>query len=95
MATGGKPWRLEDRAPLPWRPRRIIQRPHEPAFAFQQPHHFLLVPEMIAARDDIHPAREDFLRRLDRDARAAGGVLAIGHHQVQGRVAAAIGEQAP
>ena len=59
-----QPWRLEDRAPLPWRAGRIVQRTNEPAFAFEQLHDFLLVPEMIAAGDDVHARGKDFLRRI-------------------------------
>jgi hypothetical protein len=38
---------------------------------------------MIAGGDDVHARLKDFLRRRHRDARTAGGVLAIGHHQAK------------
>ena len=38
---------------------------------------------MVAAGDDVHAGGEDFLGGLGRDARAAGGVLAVGDDEVK------------
>ena len=42
-----------------------------------------MVPQMIATGDDVHAPRKDLLGCLGRNARTAGGVLAISNHQVQ------------
>ena len=63
IATGGRPGAWKDSAPLPRRAGRIVQRPNEPAFAFEQLYDLLLVPEMIAGGDDVHARLKDFLRR--------------------------------
>ena len=41
----------------------------------------------------MSPRREDFLRRIHRDARTAGGVLAIGHHQAQAMSVPQLGDE--
>src|SRR5581483_324433 len=48
----------------------------------------LLVPEMVAAGDDVHAGGKDFRGRLGRDAGAAGGVFASGDDEI-GRMLAA------
>ena len=48
---------------------------------------------MIAAGDDIHARREDLLGRIHRDARAAGGVLAVGHHQAHSMLLPQLGNE--
>ena len=70
-------------APLPRRARRIIERAHESLFVRQQFHHFLLIPQMIAAGDDIHAGGKDFLGGPGGDATAPGGVLAVGDDEIQ------------
>src|ERR1019366_2856985 len=78
-----QPGPLEDGAPLPWRSGRIVQRPNEPALAFEQSHDFLLVPQMIATGNDVHARSEDLLRRIHRDTRTASRILPVSHHQAQ------------
>jgi len=60
----------------------VIQRAQEARLAFEQLHHFLLVPEMIAAGDDVDARREDFRRRGRGDTGAAGGVFAVGNGDI-------------
>ncbi len=43
----------------------------------------LLVPQMVAGGDDVHAGVQDFARGVDRDARAAGGVFAVGNDEVK------------
>jgi hypothetical protein len=38
---------------------------------------------MISSGDNIHSAQKQLLGQPRRDSQAAGGILAIGHHQVQ------------
>src|ERR1051325_9405270 len=74
---------LRDGAPLPWRSGRIIQRPQEARLPLQQRDDFLLIPEVVAGRDDIDAAGEDFLGGLDGNPGTAGSIFTIGNHQTE------------
>src|SRR5690606_7911696 len=41
-----------------------------------------LVPDVIAKGDRVHPALEDGPGQGSRDARAGGGIFAVGHDEV-------------
>ena len=71
---------------------RIIDRTHEAFFTHEQFHHFLLIPQMIAAGDGIHSRSKDFVSHLGRDAVAASGVFAIGDNEVQAVLRAQFGK---
>ena len=49
---------LQNRAALAGRAGRIIQRTQKTFFVLQQFHDFLLVPQMVAAGDDVHAGAE-------------------------------------
>src|SRR5439155_26855750 len=74
--------RLKTNAALAWGSGRIIQGPNKPSLIGEQLGDFFLVPEMIAAGHDVHASREDVFGGFRSNARAAGGILAIGHHEV-------------
>jgi tRNA/tmRNA/rRNA uracil-C5-methylase (TrmA/RlmC/RlmD family) len=74
---------LEYHAALTRRPLRIVKRAQEARLTLKQADDFLLVPEMVAGRNDVHTRAEDFARGVRRDARAAGGVLPVGDDQVR------------
>lgn len=48
---------------------------------------------MVAARDDVDARRENLLSGFDRDARPAGGVLAIGDYEIQGVLVTEFGDE--
>lgn len=73
---------LTNRRPLPGCSRGVVDGPHKSGFVRQQLDHLLLVPEMIARGDDIHPALKDRFCRLGGDAGAARGVFSVGHHNL-------------
>ena len=70
-------------AALAGRAGRVVQRAHETRLIGEQRDDFLLVPEMVAAGDDVHAAGEEVRRSFRRDAGAAGGVLAIGDDDIE------------
>jgi len=41
-----------------------------------------MIPQMIAAGDDVHAGGKDFLRGGRRDARTAGGIFPVGDDEV-------------
>lgn len=84
---------VENGTALPLCSGRVIQRAQKALLACEQFHHFLLVPEMIAAGDDIHAGGKDFLGGFGRDAGAASGVLAIGNYEVQRVLGAESGQE--
>ena len=74
---------FKDAAAVSGHLRRIIQRAQKTFFAGQQLHHFLLVPQMVTAGDDVHARRKNFRRGFGRDAGAAGRVLAVGDDKIE------------
>src|SRR5262249_33648881 len=62
---------------------RIIQWPDEAFLFLEQFGHFLLIPKVVAAGDDVHARRENLLSGLDGDPGAAGGVFAIDHDDIE------------
>jgi len=79
----GQAVRMENVTPLSRSSRRIIERSQEPALALDQVVDFLLIPKMIAAGDDVHTRREDFLGGFGSDAGTPGRVFAISDDQLQ------------
>src|SRR5438067_2212971 len=63
--------------------RRIIDRANEPWRAFDENERLLLVPGMIAERDRIDAGIDQFAINSFGNAEAAGGILAVGHHQIE------------
>ena len=61
---------------------RIVGRPNQPRLVADEFQRLALVPHVIAGGDHVHAGREDLEHVLARDARAAGGVLAVGDHQI-------------
>ena len=74
---------FKNSAPLPRRADGIIERTQKAFFVREQFRHFLLVPQMVAAGDDIHAGVEDFPGGFGGDAGAAGGVLAVGDDEIE------------
>ena len=65
-------------------PRRVgvVHRANQPRLDADVLEDFLLVPDVIAGRDDIHALRDQAVADLARDAVAAGRVLAVGDDQI-------------
>ncbi len=42
----------------------------------------LLIPAMVAARQDFNPQAEEFLRQPRGNPEARSGILAVGDHQI-------------
>ena len=42
----------------------------------------LLIPTMVAARQDFNPQAEEFLRQPRGNPEARSGILAVGDHQI-------------
>ena len=61
----------------------VVQRTQKARLAVKQFGHGLLIPQMIAAGDDINAGGKKFARDGRRDAVAAGGVLAVGDDEIQ------------
>ena len=57
--------------------------------------HFLLVPKMIAAGDDVHARIEEFVGGIDGDAGAAGGVFAVGDDEVEAKALSQLWKKLP
>ena len=93
LAFGLWPLDFKYGAALSRRAGRIIQRSQKAFFAGKQFHDFLLVPQMVAAGDDIHAGREDFPGGFGRDAGAAGGVFAIGDDEIERMLFTEFGQQ--
>ncbi len=72
---------------------RIIERAEETFLVCEQFHDFFLVPQMIAAGDDVHAGGKNFLGNLGRDAVAAGGVFAVGNDEIELVLFAEFGEK--
>jgi len=62
----------------------IVQRAQEAGLVVQEFGDLLLVPEVVAAGDDVDAGGEDLFGGARGDAGAAGGVLAVGHDEVEG-----------
>jgi len=62
----------------------IVKRAQDPFVGQHQRHLLLFVPDVIAAGDAVHPHVEQFLGGFQGQAEAAGGVLAVGNHQING-----------
>src|ERR1019366_7378062 len=74
---------FKDGAALAGRAGRIIERAQKAFFVLEQFHDFLLVPQMVAAGDDVHARRKNFPGGLGGDAGAAGGVFAVGDDEIE------------
>src|SRR5262249_21186177 len=72
-----------DKAAVTGRISRIIQRANESRLAIQQFEHFLLVPEMIAGSDHIDAGGKNLGGSVECDARAAGGIFAVGNNEIE------------
>ena len=84
---------LKNAAPHSGRAGRIIQRAQKPLFVREQFHDLFLIPQMIAAGDDIHAGGKDFFSRFGRDAGAARGVLSVGDNEIQAMLVAQLGQE--
>src|SRR5207247_690310 len=58
-------------------------RTEKPLFVFEQRDDIFLVPEMVAAGDEVHPGGENLLGRIWRDAGTPGGIFAVGNHHIE------------
>ena len=76
-----------DRA-APGRAAGVVVRAQDAPLPVEQAHGLALVPDVIAAADDIDPGGENFLTDLFRDAEAAGRVLAVGDDEIDAELAA-------
>ena len=74
---------FKNTAPLPQRSGRIIQRTQKAFFVGEQFHDFLLIPQMVAAGDDVHAGGKNFPGGFGRDAGAASGVFAVGDDEIE------------
>src|SRR5262249_29038470 len=92
---GGNAIMLEQDSALARGAWGIIQRPNEARFICEQFDHILLIPQMIAAGDDINPGSKDFLRGFNGDPRTPGGVFPVGHDHVQRVALTEFGHQLP
>ena len=62
---------------------RIVRRPDDPAFGLQDREDFAAPIDVVAHRDAVDAGGQQFVVDFRRQARAAGGVLGIGHHQIE------------
>jgi hypothetical protein len=60
----------------------IIDRTQETGFVLHELVNFLLIPDMVAAGDDVGAGGEDFGGGVLRDAGAARGIFAIGYAEI-------------
>ena len=62
--------------------RGVIGRAQQAVGVLQVGQDFFVFPDVVAAGEDIHPLVQEEVGHLGGDADAAGGVFAVGHHQV-------------
>ena len=82
------PARLEQPDAVPGRAGGKILGPQQSGMAVDELGRVLLVPDMIAGGDDIDAGAIELLADRLGDAEAAGGVLAIDHHEIELQIAA-------
>ena len=70
------------------RPGGIVVRAENRSMLVEAGHHLALVPDVVAGGEHVDPKAEQVVRDLRRQAEAAGGVLAVGDHQVDDELAA-------
>lgn len=73
---------IEDDAPLARCIGRVVHRSEEPWLGFEERDDFLLIPDVVAGRDDGRTGAEKGDGDLRRDAATAGGVLAVDDDEV-------------
>ena len=61
---------------------RVVGRPQQPRLPLEVVVDFPLVPDVVARGEDVDAHGEQFLGDQRRDPESAGGVLTVGHHQV-------------
>ena len=71
-----------DERAVPWCALRIVGGTNHPRLVHDELQRLALVPHVIAGRDHVNAGPEDLVGVIARDAIAAGGILAIGNHQV-------------
>ena len=84
---------FKDAAAAPRHIRRIIERPEQPFFVGEQFHDFLLVPQMVAAGNDVHAGGKNVPGGHGRNTGAAGGVLAVGDDEIERVLFAKFGQE--
>src|SRR5262249_2840101 len=75
---------LEQAGSPPRRSLREIDRPQQPVVALDEDQGLALIPDVIAAGDDVGARVEQLGQDLLGDAEAAGSVLAVDHDEVGG-----------
>ena len=76
-------FRLDQRRAAARRAGRIIDRPDQARRALDEDQRLLLVPGVIAKRDGVGAGIDQLAVDRLGDAEAAGGVLAIDHHEIE------------
>ena len=62
---------------------RIVRRPDDPALGLQDREDLAPAIDVVAHRDAVDAGGDQFVVDFRRQARAAGGVLGVGHDQVE------------
>ena len=83
----------EDGAALAGGAGRVVDGAHEAGFAIKELDDFLLVPKVIPAGDDVDACAVDIGRSLRSDSRTAGGVFAVGDHDINVERGAELGQE--
>lgn len=78
FALGG----FQDEAPLPWRPVRVVDRAQQTRLRGNVRGGFSLIPDVIACRDDCHPAAKEVDCDPTRDSTPARRVFAVHNDKI-------------
>ena len=73
---------VDDPAAASGRAGRIIRRPDDPVGLVERAAELALVPDVVAGGDEVDAGREHLVGGLLREPEAAGGVFAVGDHEI-------------
>jgi hypothetical protein len=83
FSTATRTPHFDHRPPAARVARRVVRRPQQPRLAVEQRADLLLVPDVVAGGDHVHPELQELPHDLRRDPEAARRVLAVQHHHVR------------
>ena len=86
--TRRPPGASKKRAPCPGAAAGVVERPQDARLLLDEGEHVALVEGMVAEGQAVGAGVEQELRVRGAQAHAAGGVLAVDHHEVEPPVAA-------
>ena len=78
--------------PRPGASSRVVQGAQHGAIRVQVGVDLALVPDVVAAGDDVNPVREQLLRQAGGQAGPGSQVLAVGDHQVEVQLGAQLAQ---